>query len=318
MSQQLVRTDEIKNALMPVQRQIKSLLQDDSRANKFMAASLVVASDRVLMRCQADSVVQALIGVAMLDLNVDKNVGHCYILPYGESAQLQVGYKGWIQLLFRAGWLVKCFPVYQCDDFSMSFDGWDNKVKFSPALDERDEGDKDWAISNLRGIYVVARNADTKDEYSTFVSKNIIEKLRRVSPNQKNSINPTGIWKDWYIEMSQAKAVKKLAKMLPIGDTRAAIALTVDDKNEIGKQIDYTKTAESGVVIDIEPIDVPHTVEPTLPDYPQADFDKNKANWKLAIESGKKTPEDIVVFLMQKATITIDMQQEIYSWGEQK
>jgi hypothetical protein len=167
--------------------------------------------------------------------------------------------KGWIQLLFRAGWLVKAFPVFDCDEFSMAWDGWDNRVQFTPDLDERDEGDSAWSYAHLRGVFVIARNSDTKDEYSVFVAKKVIEKLRLVSPNQRGSITPQGIWKDWYIEMAIGKAVKKLAKMLPVGDARqVAIALAVDDKSEIGKKIDYSSTIESGVVTEInEPIRQP-------------------------------------------------------------
>lgn len=263
-NQQLTRADQIKPLLLASQRQITSLLQDEVKAKKFMAASLVVASDTALNKCQPDSIVQALIGVAMSDLNIDKNIGHCYLVPYGDKVQLQIGYKGFIQLLFRAGWLVKCFPVYTCDDYSMSFDGWDNKVEFRPDIDNRDEGDKDWVFQNLRGVYVVARHADTKDEYSTFVSKKVIEKLRLNSPNQrignytklpdKTRLEqglPIGIWQDWYVEMAQSKAIKKLAKILPIGDGRAATALASDDKTESGSHVDYRKTAESGVVIEM-------------------------------------------------------------------
>jgi hypothetical protein len=108
-------------------------------------------------------------------------------------------------------------------------------------------------------VFVVSRNSETKDEYSTFVSKAIIEKLRKTSPNQKNSTNPTGIWNDWYVEMAQAKAIKKLAKMLPIGDSRAALALVADDKAEMGGRVDYSKTAETGIVIDIEATQEPKT-----------------------------------------------------------
>jgi recombination protein RecT len=265
MSQQLSKQNQIKPLLLASQRQITSLLQDEVKAKKFMAASLVVAGDPALRNCSPDSIVQALIGVAMSDLNIDKNIGHCYLVPYKDSVQLQIGYKGFIQLLFRAGWLVKCFPVYQCDQFSMSFDGWDNKVEFIPNIDERDEGDKDWVFINLRGVYVVARHADTKDEYSTFVSKVVVEKLRKNSPNQRvgqytkpddrkrlEAGLPIGIWADWYVEMAQSKAIKKLAKILPIGDNRASVAIAADDKSESGKQVDYQKTADSGVVIDME------------------------------------------------------------------
>ena len=260
-----VRKDQLKQFLLPAQRQITSLLQDEVKAKKFMAAALVVASNPSLKNCSPDSIVQALVGVAMSDLNIDSNLSQCYLVPYKNSVQMQIGYKGFIQLLFRAGWMVKCFPVYKCDEFNMSFDGWDNKVEFVPSIDERDEGDKDWVFKNLRGIYVVSRHTETEDEYSTFVSKALIEKLRLTSPNQrigkytkpvdkerlKNGL-PIGIWHDWYIEMAQAKAVKKLAKILPIGDSRAATLIAMDDKQEIGKQVNYKESAESGVIIDME------------------------------------------------------------------
>jgi recombination protein RecT len=260
-SRPMSRADQIKAPLLNVQKQIQSLLGDKDRANKFMAASLVVASEPNLAKCSPDSIVQALVGVAMSDLNIDRNLGQCYLVPYGDKVQLQIGYKGLIQLLFRAGWLVKAFPVYHCDSFDMSFDGWDNKVMFHPAIDDRDEGDRDWVFNQLRGVYVVARHADTKDEYSTFVNKSVIEKLRLNSQNQRasqytkpddrkrlESGMPIGIWADWYIEMALAKSIKKLAKILPIGDSRAQTAIAIDDKQDQGVVVDYAKTIESGVV----------------------------------------------------------------------
>ena len=136
MDQQLSkRQEQIKPFLLSAQRQITSLLQDETKSKRFLAASLVVASDKSLNQCAPESIVQALVGVAMSDLNIDRNIGQCYLVPYGNQAQLQIGYKGFIQLLFRAGWMVKSFPVYHCDTFNMSFDGWNNKVEFTPDID---------------------------------------------------------------------------------------------------------------------------------------------------------------------------------------
>jgi recombination protein RecT len=248
----LPRADQLKAVLLQSKRQITSLLEDETKANKFLAASLVVANDPALRNCSPESIVQSLIGVAMANLSVDKNLGQAYLIGYKDQCTLQLGYKGWIQLLFRAGWLVKAFPVFDCDEFSMAWDGWDNRVQFTPDLDERDEGDSAWSYAHLRGVFVIARNSDTKDEYSVFVAKKVIEKLRLVSPNQRGATTPQGIWKDWYIEMAIGKAVKKLAKLLPVGDTRqVATALAVDDKAEIGKKVDYSSTIESGIVTEI-------------------------------------------------------------------
>jgi recombination protein RecT len=256
MSQQVSRADQIKPALVSINKQVQSLYNGDKeRANKMIAAALVIGCDPALRNCSPESIGQAVIGVAMMDLSIDKTMGHCYLVPYGNGVQLQVGYKGMIQLLFRAGWAIKSFPVYECDEFDIGeidYLGNTTSFKFKQNIDDRNEGDKDWVYQNLRGVYVVAQHADTKDVYSTFVAKQSIEKLRKVSPNQKNSQFPTGIWKDWYESMAIAKAVKVLAKRLPIGDSRAAIALAIDDKTDIGTAVNYEKTANTGMVIDME------------------------------------------------------------------
>lgn len=256
MSQQVSRAEQIKPALVSINKQVQSLYNGDKeRANKMIAAALVIGCDPALRNCSPESIGQAVIGVAMMDLSIDKTMGHCYLVPYGNGIQLQVGYKGMIQLLFRAGWAIKSFPVYECDEFDIGeidYLGNTTSFKFKQNIDDRNEGDKDWVYQNLRGVYVVAQHADTKDVYSTFVAKQSIEKLRKVSPNQKNSQFPTGIWKDWYESMAIAKAVKVLAKRLPIGDSRAAIALAIDDKTDIGAAVNYGKTADTGMVIDME------------------------------------------------------------------
>ncbi len=246
------RKTELKTQLAASQNQIKSLLGDKERAFRFLAASLIVGSDQALNQCSTDSVVGALVGIAQLDLNPDKNIGHAYLVPYKGSCQLQVGYKGLIQLLYRAGWLVKAYPVYLNDEFSISFDGWDNQVTFVPDIDNREDDDNNWVYNNLRGVYVIARNSETGDEYSDFVTKKLIEKTRLKSQNQKNPNKPEHIWADWYAEMARKTAIKKLAKMLPLGDSKAMTAIAMDDKAQIGEKVDYKQTAEQGIVIEAE------------------------------------------------------------------
>lgn len=315
-NQQLARRDVIGNTLQTIRNQVNSLmLKDKQKADRFLAASLVVATDNALNACDPNSIAQGLLGIAMLDLNVDKNVGHAYLVPYGGKAQLQLGYKGFIQLMYRAGWMCKAFPVYQCDQFEMSFDGWDNKVKFIPALDERDEGDKRWVIDNLRGIYVVARHADSKDEYSAFVNKAVIEKLRKVSPNQKD--NHSGVWLDWYAEMATAKAVKKLAKQLPIGDRRLEAVIAADDKVDMGKPVDMVKTIEAEYVIegDSQVIDESYSQsKAALPELTAEQFKAKQEGWFKQIQSGKSAA-DLIAMLKTRYTLTEAQENTIDSWG---
>jgi recombination protein RecT len=245
-----LRQQEISAGILSARNSVKSLLSTKERADHFMAASFHIATDPALASCSAASIINALIGIAQLDLNPDKNLGQAYLVPFRDSVQLQIGYRGFVQLLFRAGWLVKAFPVYSTDQFSIEFDGWDNKVSFVPDLDGREEDNNNWVYQNIRGVFVVARNSTTGDEYSDFVSKKIIEKSRMKSQNQKNAGKPEHIWADWYAEMAKKTAIKKLAKMLPLGDDRASYGIRFDDKGEIGESVDYKKTAETGVIIE--------------------------------------------------------------------
>jgi phage recombination protein Bet len=56
-------------------------------------------------------------------------------------------------------------------------------------------------------------------------------------------------------------------------------------------------------------------IKPTLPVYSENDFEKNKEAWRNAVEAGKKTPDQIIVFLKQKATLTSEQEAEINSWA---
>lgn len=56
-------------------------------------------------------------------------------------------------------------------------------------------------------------------------------------------------------------------------------------------------------------------IKPTLPAYSDDDFQKNKESWFNAVEAGKKTPDQIIGFLKQKATLTEAQEQEILSWA---
>ena len=78
-----------------VKRQIKSLLKD--RAGHFMMAIVqVVEGTPQLQSCDPQSVINAAIASAVLNLPIEKNLGFSYIVPYkdkdkGNLAQFQLG-----------------------------------------------------------------------------------------------------------------------------------------------------------------------------------------------------------------------------------
>ena len=99
----------LKSALatQAIRKQIKSLLGD--RSGHFMMAIVqVVEGTPQLQQAEPQSIINAAIASAVLNLPIEKNLGFAYIVPYkdrekGMIAQFQLGYKGYIQLALRSG-----------------------------------------------------------------------------------------------------------------------------------------------------------------------------------------------------------------------
>lgn len=74
------------------------------KAVGFMSSIInLTNSDTNLTKCDANSVIASAVVAATLDLPIDKNLGFAWIIPYGNKAQFQMGYKGFIQLAMRTG-----------------------------------------------------------------------------------------------------------------------------------------------------------------------------------------------------------------------
>ena len=71
----------------------------DKNAPAYIASLIqaVQGSDK-LQRCNKMTVLSAAMKAASLNLPIESNLGFAYIIPYGNEAQFQIGYKGFIQL----------------------------------------------------------------------------------------------------------------------------------------------------------------------------------------------------------------------------
>ena len=85
-----------------VKSKFEEILRD--RANAFTAnLAVMVNNNAALMKCDPMTVISAAVVAASLDLPIDPNLGFAHIVPYGDKAQFQIGYKGFIQLAMRSG-----------------------------------------------------------------------------------------------------------------------------------------------------------------------------------------------------------------------
>lgn len=85
-----------------VQNRFEELL--GKKAPGFVSSLLaVVNNNKLLAKAEPKTVISAGAMAAALDLPINQNLGFAYIVPYGNQAQFQMGYKGYIQLAMRTG-----------------------------------------------------------------------------------------------------------------------------------------------------------------------------------------------------------------------
>lgn len=114
-----------------VQLRIKSLLE--GRAPQFTTSLLsAINSNNTLAQCRPETVLNAALTAASLDLPINSSLGFAYVIPYNNNkkitnadgktewvkvyeAQFQIGYKGFIQLAQRSGQYrtINATPIYE-------------------------------------------------------------------------------------------------------------------------------------------------------------------------------------------------------------
>lgn len=97
-----------------VQNRFRELL--GKKAQGFVTSLLqVVNSSDYLIKADPNTIYQAAMMAATLDLPINQNLGFAYIIPYGSQAQFQMGYKGYIQLAQRSGLFktISAAPIFE-------------------------------------------------------------------------------------------------------------------------------------------------------------------------------------------------------------
>lgn len=85
-------------------------------ANSFMSSVISVANGNPQLRkAEPMSIIGAAMVAATMQLQVIPTLGQCYIIPYSNKAQFQVGYLGLLQLCQRSGQFKKILaaPVHE-------------------------------------------------------------------------------------------------------------------------------------------------------------------------------------------------------------
>ena len=295
----IVREEEARNIVRAKAKQISVLVgKDEAKTSKFMSALVQLSQNKNLIECKVDSIVDVGFQIVQAGLNPNPLFGQAYVVPFKLKsgftvAQLQVGYKGYIQLGYRAGWKFKAVPVYKCDKFDCKFGGFEDDIVLEPNYEARNEDDGNWIFKNLVGVIVYAKD---KNDYivTEFVAFKKLEKLRLKSQNQvKDKLQH--IWLDWAEEMYKAKALKYVVTRLPIEDDVQELINAEDSVHKIEDIQSPTPTAR----------------EPKIQNINDINSLESKPTLTIDIEVTAPTPKELIIKELMNRGLT---QEEAGKW----
>lgn len=168
----------------------------------------------MLRECTLPSLMGAAIECALLGLEPNTRLEHCWIIPYRDTrrgvvnANLQMGYKGYIALAYRANVILEAHTVHDGDVFDVSY-GSDRKIVHKPNLtDKRGEPIMAYALARpLSSPEWVWQRVATRDDIRA--AQNASQSFNA----RNNSYSP---WVKHAPAMMAKTAIIRLAGQLPL------------------------------------------------------------------------------------------------------
>lgn len=224
------RRDKIL-ALAPTVKELMPAALQDQAERICRMASLAIANTPKLQECSVGSLVQACAQAASLGLDVGGVTGLAYMVPYRPRkgpmrAQLQVGYKGYIELAHRANIRVTARVVYKGDLFRV-YMGTRDELLHEPKV-------YSGPFEDITHAYAFGVFPDKGHQFDV-LDRKLIDRAQASSQASYDG-RP---WQKHYDEMARKTAVRRLAKYLPKSPELLAAAL-LDHRSDTGEPGGYS------------------------------------------------------------------------------
>lgn len=257
-----MKQSQIAQALQAWGSNLQMTLPKHLTPDRFIQmATSIIAKNPAIAECSAQSVIGAILQASILGFPPVEALGYCYFVPFNnkkpgggwvKEIQFQIGYKGFMDLARRSGKIetIHAFVVVEGDEFDYAL-GLNPTITHKPcgAVAEPDG-------SNIRFAYAVVKYSDGGFGFEV-LPKARIEQLRMRSPMARNGL--TGAWKTDYESMAKAKAIKQLAKSMPLTiDAMSTLAsdervIHADNFREGALDIDATEVVATAEADDQQP-----------------------------------------------------------------
>lgn len=231
-------TDEIMRKAPP----INVLIHDEgfikkaqdtlgSGTQQFMSSILsLVNSDKLLANCNSYELYNCCLMAAALKLPFNKDLGQAWIVPYGGKPQLQIGWKGFVQLAQRSGQ----FRTINCTDVKAgeieNIDRLSGEIEFKWIQDD-EERVKTETIGYV--AYFELLNGFRKILYMT--KAELEAHAKNYSQTYKKGY---GVWKDNFDAMARKTVIKLILNRYAPLSVDMQKAIEIDQADADGSYID--------------------------------------------------------------------------------
>lgn len=176
----------------------------------------VLESNAMLANVNADSITGAVFTACAMNLPLNNNLGLAYIVPFKGAAQLQVGYKGFIQLAQRTGQIrsINAIAVHDSDTEESVL------KRLTSLIPQKVSGEVIGYVARLETITgFTAHVTMTKDELWEHAYK--YSQTYKSAQNQGKSYS---VWHQNFDAMAKKTVIKALMKYCPLSvELQAAI-----------------------------------------------------------------------------------------------
>ena len=232
----------------------------------------VVNNNKLLQSASPASIYNAAAMAATLDLPINQNLGFAWIVPYGNQAQFQVGWKGIIQLANRTG-QYKAINVVEV---------YENQFKsYNRLTEELDADFTQEGNGNIIGYVAYFKLLNGFEKTSFWTVDEVKKHAQQFSKTYKQS---NGVWSTSFNAMAKKTVLKNTLSKWGI--------LSIEMQNAV--------IADQAIINDVETLDVDYIdsgeAKPELakPLFTESDFDMCK-NAGMTIDDIRKdwetTPE---------------------------
>lgn len=243
MTNQLMKrpVDKLKAVLNvdSVKQQFQQCLGEHSGA--FIASIIECFSTSThLQKCEPAGVIQEALKAATLKLLINPSLGYAYIVPYKGKAQMQLGYRGVLQLAQRTAFyrFINAGPVYEGQLISENM--LTGEIIFDQSAKKSDD---------VVGYFAYFQLLNGFEKTMFWTKDRVTAHAKRHSQSFNSSYSP---WKSDFDAMATKTMLKQIFKYGPMS-TEMMTAMANDDiDHERDAQAEIDMNANEGDIIDIE------------------------------------------------------------------